>query len=273
MKLHRFLLIASMTMFALPAMTSFAQSPGTIAGLTIPGLAPVPNQAAWNQYLAQHPDAAAELQANPGQMYDPAWQAKHPHFQDWIKNHPNDWTALRGQGSGLYDEKFNTFLGNHPEIASDLRANPSLLYDPAFRKKHHLLNEYLGNHPNVWANLKQERYQGRGWGDWDDKHQWRDADWWRDHDPNWAKKHHPDWYSDWQKDGDWDDHHQWHSRSWWEQHDASWANKHHPDWKEEHHEALAAKHEAHEEAKEAKHEAKGNKKHGHKHGNQDNDNN
>jgi len=297
MKPLKSLLLASLTVVSLGTMApAFAQlNPGTVAQYVIPGLAPLPNQAAWNQYLYEHHDAAEELQANPGLMYDPEWRARHPHFQNFIDNHPNDWTFLRSQGSSYYDGKFNTFLNNHPEIASDLRHDPSLLYDPAYRRNHHVLNDYLGNHPNVWANLKQEGYAGRGpgrgWGDWDDRHQWRDADWWRDNNPEWARQHHRDWWDRWHNDGDWDDYHrwhdadwwrdhnaqwardhrrdwwdrwhndgdwdddhQWHSRDWWRDHRADWAREHHPDWWDRR-EAVRARHEAHEEWKERKHEA------------------
>jgi len=130
-----------------------------------------------------------------------------------------------------YDARFNHFLYRHPGIAADLRSNPSLLYDPAYRQSHYALREFLINHPNEWARLQQETsYYGRGWGDWDDTHVWRDGDWWRDHNPEWVRVHHRDWWERWHNDGDWDDAHQWHPRDWWRDNNPEWSRAHRSDW-------------------------------------------
>jgi hypothetical protein len=55
----------------------------------------LPNQAAWNQYLANHPQTAAELKANPSLIYNPTWRSQHPHFETWANSHPEDWKMMR----------------------------------------------------------------------------------------------------------------------------------------------------------------------------------
>jgi len=86
MKLSAGLLVASvfgLLMYVTPAHAQFAN---------------LPNQAAWNQYLANHPKTAAELEANPSLMYNSKWRAQHPHFDQWINNHPKDWETMRSRG-------------------------------------------------------------------------------------------------------------------------------------------------------------------------------
>ncbi len=72
----------------------------------------LPNGAAWNQYLANHPQTASELQKNPSLIYNANWRSKHPHLEEWLNNHPNDWKAMRQPSSwqdryGAWDQKNN----------------------------------------------------------------------------------------------------------------------------------------------------------------------
>src|SRR5580658_6817960 len=62
------------------------------------------------------------------------------------------------------------------------------------------------------------------WGDYNDAHQWREASWWWQNNPNWVRHHHPEWW------GDWDQNHIWRPAGWWYQHDPSWIYAHHPEW-------------------------------------------
>ena len=55
----------------------------------------LPNQQAWNQYLENHPKAAAELRANPSLIYNSNWRSQHEHLEDWLSKHPDDWKAMR----------------------------------------------------------------------------------------------------------------------------------------------------------------------------------
>src|SRR5215472_8316513 len=56
---------------------------------------PLPNQSAWNQFLSNHPETAAQLRANPSLIYNENWRNQHPHLVDWLNNHRNDWRAMR----------------------------------------------------------------------------------------------------------------------------------------------------------------------------------
>ncbi len=70
-------------------------------------------------------------------------------------------------------------------------------------------------------------------GEYDNQHQWHDADWWHKKHPNWSNKHHPEWakhHPEWRNDGDFDDQHHWHDRDWWVQNRGDWVREHHPDW-------------------------------------------
>jgi len=72
----------------------------------------LPNQAAWNQYLANHPKTAAELQANPSLIYNSNWRSQHPHFESWANSHPEDWKALRTPAP--WQNRYGAFdKGNH----------------------------------------------------------------------------------------------------------------------------------------------------------------
>ncbi len=70
----------------------------------------LPNEAAWSQYLRNHPQTAAELQRNPSLMYNANWRSQHSHLEEWLNNHPDDWKAMRQPAPwqnryGAWDEK------------------------------------------------------------------------------------------------------------------------------------------------------------------------
>jgi hypothetical protein len=210
-----------------------------------------PQSAAFQQFLAGHPNIAQELSANPGNLYNPNWRGQYPQLQSYLQANPGVWTGLRGQGASLYDPGFSGFLAHHPGVSRDLASNPELLYDPRFRAAHPELQAWLAGHPSMWRSMK---YQGlaapvapmapvygrypAGYGDWDENHVWRDPDWWEDHHPEWVRKHHPEW--------------------------AEWRAKHEGQF--EHHEAQAEKHAWHEQEKAEKreqHHDHGGDHHGH----------
>lgn len=138
--------LAALTVTIAFAVPAFAQYP-TADGARFNGL---PNQTAWDQLLSSHPRSAEEFSANPNLIYQPAWRARHPAFEAFVRNHPADWRTIKADGSQYYDAKFNSFLGGHPNLAAQLQANPNLINDPAFRRSHPALNQYLATHPNVW---------------------------------------------------------------------------------------------------------------------------
>ncbi|MGH7779982.1 MAG: hypothetical protein ACREQR_09155 [Candidatus Binataceae bacterium] len=130
-----------------------------------------------------------------------------------------------------YDADFQHFLNKHPNEAAQLRANPKLIDNPTWVHNHGAMAQYLDNHPNVRRSIRGQVNGGRGYGDWDEHHVWRDPDWWQQNNPTWWRQHHPEWaesHPHWYNDGDWDDHHVWRDSSWWHQnHPNQWAQWHH----------------------------------------------
>jgi hypothetical protein len=122
----------------------------------VPWASGMPNPSAFNHWASEHHKAAAELQANPGLMYDPAWRKRHPHFQHFIEAHPEDWAALKQGGTRYYNSGFNNYLANNPSAAAQLRQNPELLYDPAFRRANPGITNYMSRHPNLWGNTPMQ---------------------------------------------------------------------------------------------------------------------
>jgi hypothetical protein len=98
----------------------------------------LPNQAAWNQYLANHPQTAAELRANPSLIDNANWRSQHPHFESWASSHPEDWKAMRQpasrQNSYGASEKGNNQLHDH-----------NWWY-------HHTPQSAYENHPDWWQS-------------------------------------------------------------------------------------------------------------------------
>jgi hypothetical protein len=172
----------------------------------VPWATGLPNQSAFNHWAANHKKAAAELQANPGLMYDPAWRKRHPHFQHFIETHPNDWAALKHGGTRYYNPGFNNYLANNPSAAAQLRQNPELLYDPAFRRAHPGLTNYMQSHPNVWQSTpyhhhgmeaaetpaeEQAEHHGKHWEHQEkmEHHQQEKAQRRQQHEQKWQQKH------------------------------------------------------------------------------------
>jgi hypothetical protein len=154
--------VIALLMMSAPAMAQgmIPNMPGTnVANYGgVPWASGLPNQSAFNHWASQHKKAAAELQANPGLMYDPAWRNRHPHFQHFIETHPEDWKALKHGGTRYYNSGFNNYLANNPSAAAQLRQNPELLYNPAFRKANPGLTNYMQSHPNVWQSTPYQSH-------------------------------------------------------------------------------------------------------------------
>ena len=134
-----------------------------------------------------------------------------------------------------HEQRLDRFLDQHQNIKADLMRNPSLIYDRRFRHEHPELEEFMQNHPNVWGKLPNYRR----WGDYDERHEWHDADWWHENHPDWIASNHPDWmqdHPDWRGrgEGDYDERHVWHDRDWWNDHHPDWVQAHHPDWYKQH---------------------------------------
>jgi flagellar biosynthesis GTPase FlhF len=171
---------------------------------------------------------AARASAQFGMPQVPGFSSYYPWFND----------VPQYQG----DQSFRWFLANHPNIARALARNPELLYNANWRRQHPPLEQYLEYHPYVWQALNNE-YWCTGpaetqWGDYDDQHQWRDAYWWHQNNPDWFYNNHQDWVSlnpRWRdRDGDYDQQHVWHYGQWWYTQDPNWVKTRHPDWLRQH---------------------------------------
>jgi hypothetical protein len=145
-----------------------------------------------------------------------------------------------------YDADFNNYLNHHPNEAAQIRANPRLIDNPTYIHNHPGLNTYLDNHPNVRRTIRGQYsgapmmggpgpVAGRGYGDYDQNHVWRNADWWQQNNPGWWRQHHPEWAANhphWYPDGDYDQNHVWRDSGWWQKnHPKQWNQWHnnHPD--------------------------------------------
>jgi len=107
----------------------------------------LPNQAAWNQYLANHPQTAAELRANPSLIYNANWRSQHPHFETWANSHPEDWKAMRTPAP--WQNHYGAF-----DKSNDEWHNQNWWY-------HHKPQEAHENHPDWWQDHHDWKpYQG-----------------------------------------------------------------------------------------------------------------
>jgi len=178
--------------------------------------------------LAIAAPAAAQVTIQFGGPQVPGFSNYYPWF--------NDVPQYRG------DQTFRWFLANHPNIARELARNPGLLYNANWRRQHPQLQQYLANHPYVWQALNNEYWctgpADTQWGDYDDQHQWRDAYWWHQNNPDWFYNNHEDWVSlnpRWRDhDGDYDQQHVWHYGQWWYRQDPNWVRTRHSDWLRRH---------------------------------------
>ena len=140
------------------------------------------------------------------------------------------------------DQSFQWFMANHPDIAGALARDPGLLYDANWRSQFPALEQYLANHPYEWQALNGEDWsEGPAetqWGYYDSEHQWQDAYWWHQNNPNWFYDNHQDWASldsRWlTEDGAYDPQHQWHYGEWWYNQNPNWVTANHPAWLTEH---------------------------------------
>jgi len=161
-----------------------------------------------------------------------------PQVPGFSNNYPwfNEVTQYQG------NQSFQWFLANHPNIAETLARSPGLLYDANWRSRFRSLQQYLANHPYEWEELNGENWaEGPAqtqWGAYDDQHQWRDAYWWHQNNPNSFYDNHQDWASldsRWlDEDGAYDQQRRWHYGEWWYNQNQNWVTSNHPNWLREH---------------------------------------
>src|ERR1017187_3496242 len=72
-------------------------------------------------------------------------------------------------------------------------------------------------------------------GDYDDGHVWRDAQWWHGNNPEWMYSNHPEWaqpYGGWLR-ADYGAHPGWFTSNYWREHPRDWANPDRAFWNRE----------------------------------------
>ena len=85
------------------------------------------------------------------------------------------------------EAQFQQILRTQPE----LRANPSLFANQTWLGQHPGIAEFLTLHPLV--HEQAARMAHGEYGAFDQNHQWRDANWWHQQNPNWVAQNHPEW--------------------------------------------------------------------------------
>ena len=165
----------------------------------------------FSEFLANHPNIAAQLAADPALLYNPNYIAAHPRLAAFLETHPNVWRALTGGYAGTVPVDYGNAWGDYD--------NSRVWHDYYWWHQYHP-DWFWMHHPEWAANEPSWRAYD---GDWDENHQWHDRNWWAQNRADWVRAHHRDW-------GDWDENHQWHDRDWWTQNRASWVASNHPNW-------------------------------------------
>ena len=123
----------------------------------------LPNPAAWNQYLTNHPETAAELRTNPSLVYNANWRSQHPHFETWANSHPEDWKAMRTPSS--WQSHYGAFDKNDNEWHDQdwwYHHKPQEAYQnhPDWWQEHHDWKPYQGEeHAEKKAEHAEEKYE------------------------------------------------------------------------------------------------------------------
>jgi hypothetical protein len=97
----------------------------------------VRDQESLDQWLDNHPDAAAALEANPHKYL----------WSDRARQESDDRRTAYMSEQDL--RSFEMFLDNHPETAQSLYENPELISDRQFTRNNRALDNWLDNHPEA----------------------------------------------------------------------------------------------------------------------------
>ena len=148
---------------ALLAIPAFAQEGGQHEALG--------GEGAFLNFLQQHPDMKAELEADPNRINNPDFVKKHPELQTFYQHHPEVRTEMQENAADFmrhekfqlgFRQNFNNFhdyLKGHPEVEDQLEKNPQLADDPNFMKQHPELHDYMKSHPEVAWQMKHDPHQ------------------------------------------------------------------------------------------------------------------
>jgi hypothetical protein len=130
-----------------------------------------------NGYLAEHPEVARQLAANPSLVDNPQFMTNHPGLREYLEDHPTIRTDLkehpyrfmsREDQINKWQEPYtggpamrfdNGYLKEHPEVAQQLAAHPGLVDNEEFMENHPGLREYLAAHPTIRTDLKEHPSQ------------------------------------------------------------------------------------------------------------------
>lgn len=184
--------------------------------------------AKFNSFLGGHPNLAAQLQANPNLINDPAFRRSHPALNAYLASHPNVWNSLRRQ---------NMASSSLSAAAPNVGVTGQGAYDQT----------------GTWRDANWWHENNVGWA------RQHHPEWWQAQGPYYGRPDDGDWD---------EDHHEWHDRGWWHEHHPEWVHRHHPDWWHAHKEAIAENHRRHEEwtrhESEERHHGEWHSDHGHR---------
>lgn len=116
-------------------------------------------------FLDQNPNTEARLRENTALIGDPAFLKNHRQFAEFLDQHPQARADLAAQPcwflhrefvrqstppvTGEQIAEFDKFLDQHPELAKQLTQDPQLLSQKEFFNRTPALQDYVGRHPEI----------------------------------------------------------------------------------------------------------------------------
>jgi hypothetical protein len=176
----------------------------------------------FSQFLANHPEVAADLRDDPELLYDPEYRNNHPALAQFLAAHPRVWANLNAQheAAGPAPGQLGAYDNQHRWHDADWwhQNNPDWFW---------------AQHPE-WASVNPQWRDEDG--AYDQRHQWHYGQWWSQQNPDWVASRHPDWlreHPNWRSQqpsqlGAYDNRHRWHDADWWHQNNPDWFWAHHP---------------------------------------------
>ena len=119
----------------------------------------------FDAFLVQHPLIEARLRANPGLIYNLAFQKNHPQLIDYLSAHPRIRDELAAQPrwfihrelvrqaavriSPSQVSELDRLLDQHPNMEHLLVQHPQLIRSAEFLQNHPELKGFIANHPGI----------------------------------------------------------------------------------------------------------------------------
>ena len=131
----------------------------------------------FERYLDTHDETARALYQNPDLINDRQFVRDHDALNDWLENHPDAAAAMRAnperylsretnssstgrQARAYMSERdlrsFEQYLDTHDETARTLYQNPDLVNDRQFVREHDALQDWMENHPDAARALRAD---------------------------------------------------------------------------------------------------------------------